>query len=209
MGYLNKVRKWIYKLAGDNGIYIKSDGSLRKIGTARVFEDVVGDLLGKKLTATAGRVDYDWDENAMKFQSNGDITNSADRVSLNVQVPHSADINDPYAKMHLHWFQQTAVKFTFEMRYRLQNNGNDKTSAWTTITVETGGASDGFDYTSGTLNQLTWFPEFDYTDMNISSTYQVQLARTDSNSGDALVYFADAHFAIDSDGSMSEWHKDS
>ena len=35
---------------------------------------MVGDLFGKRLSSTVGKVDYDWDNNAIKFQSGGSIS---------------------------------------------------------------------------------------------------------------------------------------
>ena len=183
------------------------------ITVGKMYEDLVGDIFSKRLNGTTGKVDYKWDENAIKFQSGGDIDTTVDRVQWDIQIPHGAAIgNKSYFKMHFHWFQET-VAGTFTLRYRKQLNGAEKTTAWTDITTTTGttagqGSADAFD-PSGltTCNQITTFAEIDISDMNISDTLQFMLARTDTNTGDILVYFVDGHIAKDSRGSTSEWTK--
>ena len=184
------------------------------IAIGKMFDDVVGDLFSKKLYATTGKVDYNWDENAITFQSGGDISNKSDRIQWNVQLPHKTAIGSKsYFKMHMHWWQET-VQGTFTLKYRIQKNGNEKTTSWTTLTVTTGtissqGTYDLYDPTSctNTCNQITTFPEIDISSCDISDTLEFQLARTDSNTGDIDVYYVDAHIAIDSFGSTVEWEK--
>ena len=209
MAYILKSgEKWLYNDGLDNGVVIKSDGSLRQIQTARLYEDLVGDMFGKKLYNTAYTVDYNWDENAIKFQANGDITDKNKRIQWNVQLPHNTLIGaDSYFRYHLHWWQDSTTPYTMTLRYRIQNNGQPKETAWTTQTVTIGSGSDLETYTGGTLNQLTIFPEIDISSANISSTIQMQMTRTDSETGDMYVTFVDAHYAIDSNGSMTEWSK--
>jgi len=191
---------------------ITSDGSTYSYGGATMWDDMIGDLFGRRLNSTSGKVDYDWSENAIKFQSGGSITNVTDRVQSNAQIPHKAKVGTSITfKPHLHWFQEissgaTVLDATFTLRYRLQRNGRGKESVWTTITTTTGGANDVFDFTGesdGTYNQLTHFPDIT-VDCGISDTFQFQIARTDSNTGDIYVYFMDYHYEIDSVGSADE-----
>lgn len=210
MSYLLKSgEKWIYNDGSDNGIIIKSDGSLRKIGTAKVFEDIIGDVMSKRLLSTTGRVDYDYDENAIVMQPGGDITDAKDRIQWNVQIPHGAVIGaNSFFQLHFHWWQADTTKRIITLQYRIQNNGEAKNTTWTTITVDTADTDDIFTYSSGILNQITTFAEIDITGCNISSTIQFKMARTDSETGDLNITFVDAHVGIDSDGSIDEWSKD-
>ena len=189
------------------GVKIMDDGSLRNIGTASLFDDLIGDIFSKKLFAVTGTVDFDFDEQAIKFQDDGDITNKNDRLAFNIQVPHSYDDINPFFKIHLHFWQDTSTEHTFKLEYRLQNNGKAKTTTWTTLTAST--SSDcKLPYTSGTINQIIEFPAFDTTDIDISSTYQIRFTRDDSDSAnDVLVTFADVHYTKIDYGSMTEWSK--
>ena len=179
----------------------------------KMYDDIVGDIFGKKLYSTAYTVDYDWDENAIKFQPSGDITDKNKRVQWNVQIRHGQSLGDKaFFKMHFHWWQTTIIG-TFTLRYRIQKNGEEKTTTWTDITTTTGttasqGTNDVFDLSGKTTgNQITHFAEIDISDCGMSDTLQFMLARTDSNTGDIYVHFVDAHVALDSTGSRSEWTK--
>ena len=180
---------------------------------SKVYEDIQQDIFGRKLYSTAYTVDYDWDENAIKFQKDGDISDKNKRVQWNIQLFHAMALGSKsFFKMHFHWWQ-TTIQATFTLRYRIQYGGEEKTTSWTTITVTTGttasqGANDIFDLSGKTTgNQITKFAEIDISSCNISDVIQFQLARTDSNTGDVYVTFVDAHIAEDSDGSRSEWTK--
>ncbi len=209
MGYILKAgEKWAYNDGSDNGKIIKDDGSYRAVGTAVLYDDIIGNVFGARLNSTAGKVDYSWDENALKFQPGGNITNRADRIQINMQMPHKMVFGSAaFFSLHFHWWQEDTVQRTLTLQYRIQNNNEAKNTTWQTITAVTGTGSDVFGYTSGVLNQITYFPEIDVTGVDISSTIQWRMARTDSETGDLLAYFVDAHYAIDSDGSMDEWSK--
>ena len=197
------------KLAG-NYVEFDEDGSPRLKGDATVYEDIIGDVMSRNLTSTRDRIDYDFAENMIIFQNNGDITDKDDRLQFNVQIPHQAVVGSAaYMLWHIHWFQEDTVQRELTFKYRLQNNGSAKTTAWSTIQLKTHDTEDLFTYSSGTLNQITTFKsEIDITGADISSTLQVQVCREDSNSGNLNVTFLDAHIAIDSDGSKEEWSKD-
>jgi len=207
--YNDGTNKWVYK-TGDNGVQVKSDGSLRVVGSAAVYDDIIGDIFSKKLNNTTGKVDYDWDDNFIKFQPNGSFSTVNDRVQFNLQIPHKAVIgSNSYLRFHVHHFQYDGTTREIKLRYRIQNNGATQTTTWNTIST-TIGPTNGFDkytYSSGIINQITIFPEIDITGANISSTLQIQITREDSTSGNINAYFIDAHIAIDSDGSITEWSK--
>ncbi|MBW2596375.1 MAG: hypothetical protein JRC93_10450 [Deltaproteobacteria bacterium] len=104
----------------------------------------------------------------------------------------------------------TTPAFIVTARYRVQRNGYEKVTNWTEITCEVGaGGDDIFDFTalySGTYNQISAFDDIEI-DCGISDTIQIQIARTDSESGDMSVTFFDLHGEIDSLGSEAEFTK--
>jgi len=199
---------------GDSSNYseVRTDGTQRLVGDATCWQDMVGDLFGKALASVLGKVDFDYDENALKFQSGGSITTTNDRVGSNLQINHNFKVGSSITfRPHVHWFQNVATgavtPFVLTMRYRLQRNGQTKATAWTTVTCDVGaGGDDIFDFTGesdGDYNQLSRFPDI-VIDCNVSDTIQFQMARTDSESGDMLVYFMDMHGEVDSFGSDEE-----
>jgi len=200
--------------SNDNCFEVPADGAPRLRGTSTVWADMIGDLYGKRLYSNTGRVDYDYDENAIKFQNNGSITNRNDRIGANIEVNHQFKVGTGMVfKPHIHWFQEVTSgsvnTFVLTMQYRFQRNNHAKTTAWTTIAL-TAGTDDIFDFTGesdGIYNQISKFPDITI-DCAVSDTFQFRMARTDSVSGDMRVYFMDLHGLIDSQGSEEEYEKD-
>lgn len=199
-------------IPGGNKTELRADGTMRRVGTATAWKDMIADLFGKKLNATSGKVDYEWDENALKFQKGGSITTAIDRVGGNLEINHEFKVGTGITlRPHIHWFQEVSsgavASFILTMRYRLQRNNLAKTTAWTTVTCEVGaGGDDIWDFTSetdGSYNQISRFPDI-VIDCGVSDTLQFQMARTDGVTGDMLVYFMDMHGMVDSNGSDEE-----
>ena len=212
---MTQIRKTETTQTGDTdgGDYseTRTDGTLRQHGDATAWRDMVGDLYGKRLASVIGKVDYDDEENAIKFQSGGDLADSDDRVGSNLQINHEFKIGSGISfKPHIHWFQEIiggaiSHAFVLSMRYRFQRNGYAKNETWTTVAL-TAGVDDILDFTSevdGIYNQLSRFPDIT-VDCNVSDTIQFQIARTDTLGDDMLVYFMDMHGEVDSLGSDGE-----
>lgn len=170
------------------------------------WDDLANSLIGRRLYSNAGSVDYDYDNNAIAFSPSGDITDINDCVIWNVQKPHSVKDNSTL-NMHFHYEQEDAVDREFTLRYRIQDNGRAKTTAWTDVVVSTN-TNNVFTYTSGILNQICKLVDIDWSSVNISSTVQLRMTRTDSESGVVLVTFTDGHVARDQErGSREEYVK--
>jgi len=192
--------------SGDDRITISSTGDIRKHGAATQWLDVVGSVLGLKLYDNKGTVDYDWEENAVMFASEGDITKPEDRIIWNIQKDHNVKI-DSELRPHIHFVQSDSVVREFTIQYRIQANGVAKETTWNTITATTESSNLVFDYVSGSMNQILLFPPIDWSGYGISSTVNVRCTRTDAESGDLEVTFIDAHVELDSDGSDTEFGK--
>lgn len=190
---------------------IKSDGTVRNYGDATAWKDMVGSLLGYRLYSNVGKVDYRYDENALRFSSGGVITNLSDCVVLNLQINHDMLIGSSVTfKPHLHYFQQVTsgavTPYVFTAYWRLQRNGYAKETSWNTIYANAGTSDDVFDFTSeadGLYNQLLRFDDIT-VECSISDTFQFRFTRTDSEAGTVDVYFADFHGQCDSQGSKDE-----
>lgn len=192
-------------VAGGNYFEIEPDGTDVKHGNATVWDDVVNSLVGKRLFSTVGKVDYDYDENAISMQPGGSITSQNDRLIWNLQYPHAA-ITNGVMNLHMHWEQVSSDQIDFVIQYRIQNNGQAKISAWTTVNSNSVDNS-VFPYVSGTLVQITELASVDMTGASISATVQFRLARVDSTTDDILATFVDAHVELDMDGSRQEYVK--
>jgi len=166
------------------------------------WDDIAGSLSGRQLSSTAGKVDYNWAESAITFQSGGDIDADNDVVVFSVQSPHAAKSGSSL-HFHIHWEQTSTNVIEFTFQYRVQSNGAAKTTAWQTVVVTS--ASNAFPYVSGTLNQITALATIPIT--GLSDVVQCRFARTDATAGDIIATFIDAHFEKDTPGSREQYTK--
>jgi len=200
---------------------IRPDGTQRLVGNATAWKDMIMDISGRRLNSTVGKVDYDPVNNAIKFQSGGSISNLNDIVQGNQEINHEFKVGvNILFKPHIHWFQEVvshtpdvldSTPYIITLQWRLVRNsyGIDLTiPVWTTITCEMGsGGDDVFGVTNiGGKEYMGQISRFDdiLIECSVSDTIQIQMARTDSESGDILVYFFDTHGKIDSFGSDLE-----
>ncbi len=193
---------------GANRVAIATDGSFRLEGNATAYKDMIGNLFGQRLNSSSGKIDYDWDENALLMQSGGSISTAADRVQWNNEINHEFEIGTSISfEPHVHWWQSDTTQRELTLQWRFQANGEAKDTTWTDIVLTLADGNEVFTYTSGTLCQITDFPSIVVT-CGMSDTLQFRMARTDALSGDLYVYFVDLHGKIDSLGSETEYTKD-
>ena len=190
---------------GANRAKFEDDGTLKFEGDSTVWDDIVGSLIGKSLSSTAGQVDYSWAENAISFGPNGDIATEADLINFSVQVPHSAKY-ESNLDLHIHWEQIDSTAREFTIHHRIQSNGSAKSTAWTENIVSTQ-LDDKFTYTSGTLNQISDMIQINMSGVGISAIIQFKITRSDSVAGDINVTFMDIHVEKDTLGSRQEYVK--
>jgi len=190
-----------------NNTQVEADGTLKFNGDATTWDDLTGSLIARRLDSTTGRLQYDFDENAIIMQDDGSITNSADTLIFNFQYPHAAK-TDGEMRLHIHWEQTSTDDLEFTVQHRIQNNGAEKTTAWTTTVVSTN-TNNVFTFDGHTtLNQITSLVNVDMTGASISATVQFKVARTDDTGGDdILAVFVDAHVNFDTIGSRTEYAK--
>jgi len=180
-----------------------ADGSIRHYGDATIWDDIQNSLVGRSLSSTAGKVDYDWAENAISFDPSGDIDVQNDCVIFNLQMPHARK-DGTAVRLHMHWEQIDAVAREFTVRYRVQEQGAAKQASWTDAVVDIT-ASPAFVYSSGTLNQITGLVNITVPDL--SDVVQFRVTRTDAIANPIRVTFIDAHIEMDSEGSRQEYVK--
>lgn len=188
------------------------------------WNDVVNSLIGRRLTSTSGRVDYNYAENTITFQNNGTAGSINDAVIWNIEYNHEMlqeNYDDgegftlsPQVRPHIHWEQPADLPYEFTLRYRIQYNGQAKTTAWNELTLNAQTDS-VFTYVSGILNQISSFKNGSGENVillnsgeALSATIQFQMWRTDSESGDVEVTFVDCHAPNDRGGSEGEYSKE-
>jgi hypothetical protein len=204
------IRETLKDASNQDGIAVSGANGTKPFHTeSTVYEDKSYPLIGKKLTANQGTVDYDWDELSVIFSPGGDMTNVNDLVGMVSEMPHQSK-EDGKIYPHIHWSQTTTNNVIFELDYRIQGNNLEKTTAWTRMIANA--TDSAFTYTSGTLNQITKFKAngVDYIDMTgygISATVQFKMTRTDSTTGNVEAMFQDFHYEIDDLGSREEFEK--
>lgn len=188
----------------------EDDGTLVLNGSATVYDDSLGSLIGLKLDSPASAIIDNLAEAGLDFKTT--CRYPTDYVVISSQLTHrwkAASVIHP----HLHWEQTSASIPNWLLGIRWQVNGGAKTTAWT-LNATTGSA---FTYTSGTLNQISTFsdvtPPVGY---NISDIVQVRLYRDYTNvstlfAGNdpiAATVFAnsfDSHVETDRLGSSTEY----
>ena len=189
-----------------NATVFNAKGQRKAVGEATQWDDLVGPVSGLKMSSVAGKATYNFYENAIVFNSGGDIAAAEDFVTWNIQKEHKVK-EDSVLKMHIHFEKEDAVARTFKLWYRIQANGEVKATAWIELLVTTDTPDEVFPYSSGTINQITRFADIDWSAVGISTTVQFRLTRSDIEAGDVKVTFIDGHVEIDSDGSNDEYIK--
>ncbi|GEM_PF-4983550 len=172
------------------------------------WDDLANSISGRRLTASAGRVDTDWDENSVIFQNAGSLSSANDRVIFNFQKPHSSP-EDGQMRLHIHWEQDRSDDIVWSCQYRVQKNGEAKTTTWSTAENFISNATNNvFPYVSGTITQITNLCVVELDGSGISATVQFRVARTDSLAGNVSATFIDAHVQNNqSRGSREEFAK--
>jgi len=206
-----------------NKVELNKTQGKRYHGTSTVWKDMIGDLFGKRLLSTAGKVDYDYENNCIDFASGGSIGTTNDRIGANLEINHELMVGSSIVFYpHIHWFQEVVshtpdvldtTAYELTVRWRIVRNSygiNLTTPAWNTLTI-TSGSDNVFDATNVSgeeyIGQITRTNSNITVDCGISDTLQFQIARTDSLGGTMKVYFFDVHGAVDSDGSDGELSK--
>jgi hypothetical protein len=202
--------------SGDDYSQFDADGSLRHMGAATVWDDVVQSISAVNMYSTPGKVDFDFAEQWAVLQASGSLDTNGDIIFINYQLPHAARAGSLF-RLHMHWSQSSATVRTIGGKYRIQDNGTGTTSAWSDFTASTahteaGGGSvldvSGHDFGSGNFNQITRLVDIDLTGLGVSAIVQLRFARTDANAGaDIYLYSVDGHVEKDSGGSREEYTK--
>jgi hypothetical protein len=147
------------------------------------WEDDRFQFIARKVDVSSGRLDYDYANCCIGFQSNALYPD--DPVCMVQEIPHKTKMNYVF-RPHIHWYQEQADTPNWLLGYRFQphtgtvteDSGNFSTY---TLLIPTGNR---ITYSSGRILQRTDFPEVDVTGLNISDCIDWVVFRdTDNDSG--------------------------
>ena len=163
------------------------------------------------LDSAATRYSFDTTDIAISFANNARYTN--EQLNFIIQLPHSWQ-EESAIKPHIHWIQNQAAVPNWLIEYRVYNNGDLLPAFGTFGTLQ----SHAFTWSSGSLVQISSFPEIDMTGFRASCIVDVKLWRDTLNTSAqfagvdpvataVLLKEFDSHYQIDSFGSAMEFVK--
>ena len=189
-----------------NQAALDDSGRLRFLGDAAVWRDYNAQALAQRLdNPGVGTLSYNYLNTSIAVAPNGVDGAANDTLAFSEEIPHEFLANTT-AYLHIHWEQPTSQNYVFSLRYRIQRNGQTKTTAWTTLPDITM-ASNIYTYTSGTIIQMTGLAAIDLTGLAISDLLQFQLARVDATAGDIELLTIGLHIKVDGLGSSTATSK--
>ena len=107
------------------------------------------------------------------------------------QMPHKW--TGGVVRPHIHWIQTSATVAGWKMDYRWFNNGDTEPEFTTGAEIE----SSAFAYTSGSIVQISKFPEIDLSGLNASALFDIKIYRDDNDiEGDVRLKSFDFHYRI-------------
>jgi hypothetical protein len=198
-----------------NHTLLEEDGTLVAIGEAECWDDLSNAIIAARLDTSSGRLDYDYYNGGVNYNSNARYPDEP--VIIPVQFRHKQKYGaGAVLRPHMHWLQQQSDRPNWLLAYKKTNQGSTTTfetdyTNYTLLTPE----SDVFTYTSGTLLQITRFPEIDVSDVNLSGSVDFVLFRDTNNTstlfagadpvaGDVTVKYQDQHALFNMLGSREE-----
>ncbi len=189
----------------------EDDGTMVANGNAATYDDILNQLIGSKIESPSSDITQNNAEGTLRFKTSCRLI---DYVVMNVQLSHKWKMGSSVFP-HLHWEQNQNAVPNWLLQYRWQREGQPKTTAWTSAKMN----SNVFTYTTGTLNQISGFPEIvPPTGYGISDIVQCRIIRdwanestlfagNDPYTGSAEAVNFDIHYLADTLGSRLEYSK--
>ena len=196
-----------------NRTVFDEDGTMEAQGDATTWEDLRFPLQGQRLDVAAGRVDYNYTDCTVDFQSNA--LYPGDPICFICQQSHSKLLGSAI-ELHLHWLQNQNATPNWLIGYKWLNTGERYDTLTETLMPWT---SNAITYTANTISQLTEFGTITKpVDDTLSSILHIRLFRDTTNVstlfagadpyiGDAQATEFDIHYIKDTMGSREEYVK--
>lgn len=181
------------------------------IETSIVWDDMLAQAFAANIDNASGRIDYDYVNLGVNFQSNARYPNEP--MGVPFQMSHRAKMTDNEFRIHIHWLQSQADTPNFMIEYRTYTNGSSPGAY-----VQAAWNSNAFSYTSGTILQVTEFVAIPIASCPSSCMLDVIMYRDSNNSSglfvgadpvgsNVTVKWLDTHYQIDTMGSRQEFIK--
>jgi len=153
---------------------------LRESASENPWDDLRFPLVGRNMDTTSGRLDYDYYNGCIGFASNAEFR-LEETVSMMCQLPHEW-LEGSGVRPHMHWIQQGSTLPNWLFGYKKYRNYETCTVDTDFTTNHTLVIGDSlFEYTSGSMVQITTFGEIDMSNMRASDMLQLCLWRDDDN----------------------------
>lgn len=183
-------------------------------GESTTWDEISTSFVGNNIYEVAGRVDYNYTELTLDFNTNARYPNEP--VGVVIQTPHARKEGSDI-RPHIHWMQTSDAVPNILIEYRFCNNG-EAPGSWTLKALTEDDLL--FEYTSSGMMQIVNFnlPEDHGADLGLSSTIDVKIYRdslntsglfsgVDTYSGAWSAKYYDIHFERDMNGSREEYTK--
>lgn len=205
--------------AGNYSEFEADNGFLSYHGTNSPWDDLSGALAGARLDTASGRLDIDWFNGGVNFNSNARYPEEP--VIIPVQAKHAMLIGaGAVFRPHFHWLQNQAARPNMLLGVKLTSYGAPTTfeTDWSNYAFSIP-THDAFVYPgSGTFAQISVFPEIDISSLTISGSIDIVLFRDTANAsglfpgvdpiaGDVTIKYNDGHVKFNTDGSRQEFVK--
>lgn len=145
------------------------------------WDDLSNAIIAARLDVASGRLDYDYFNGGVNFNSNARYPEEP--VVIPIQAKHAMlyGVSSVF-RPHIHWMQEQAAIPNFLLGYKISNYGTTTTKEvdWSNYTFSIL-SSHAFTYTSGTLLQISSFPEIDTSGLTISGSIDFVLFRDTTN----------------------------
>ena len=191
----------------------EEDGTLVFYGNATCWRDELQPLTGSRLESPGSDITLNLAEGAVTFKATA--TYATDYLTTSLQINHDWQLGSVICP-HLHWWQVSSSVPNWLLGYRWQKQGSAKTTAWTNLAI----SSHIFSYSSGTLNQISEWPDITppsgygevsdivqfrvYRDTTNASTL---FGGADSEAANVDAVNFDIHIEVDTLGSREEYSK--
>lgn len=186
--------------AGGNYAEFESDGTLKFVGDATVWEDLRFPATALRVNPATNLPNFDYDEIGYLFDPG-----STETLFIIAQMPHSWKTSSAIYP-HVHWMPTTtgAGDVVWRMEYKWVSIHATTPALWTAVTdlvASAGGVA--------LKHQISSFVAVPGTGQTLSSIISIKLSRIggdgdDSYAADALLKEFDIHYEIDTVGSREE-----
>jgi len=154
-------------------------------------------FIGASIQPPGNLVSYDYNDNSLVFQPNGDVNDPSDRIIAHfILYPNSGQAGNGVSLI-LRFKQSSSDNTEFTIQYRIQPDGGGAVvTSWTELSadVTTNGV---YTYTSGTIIQHIKFSTISLTGVGVAPTMDIRLARSDAIAGNKSVNVAYMEYTTD------------